>query len=985
MDIIRKKKKKHVVAVVAPQTKGGKSSSYSSFSSVSTQTVKQQDFVTQHAYEGWNEHKLQKELHRIEKELAARISEQEDILESKHTIERRMEDGRLSLIQLFESRQTLRASYVNLLSHVYREAKKQKNEKIKLERELSEKQSRAAVSEELLLGLKIRLIRNKKVLWEKQKGDLRIKIHGLLRIQEDLSREIQILRAHKEHALRSMRIAARNDELAALSGRRRGKVISGVDLRVLSQNLEHFGKKKDLEVELESIVAKQEECKEVRNTIYRSIETLRQKEEHILLEKSNLVQELLKLQGERQKVDKPKKKKVKFSWTSFSWKNIKGNLQPAFVVFSISALVLPSILAAASYGSRGIAAKSFVLGSATQAVDSAKDAGKDLSTNDIAGATQNLHKTATAFADAQKALESLGPIVDLVQNVPLVSQVGTASHLLDAAKNISLASVQLTEVANKYSSVGSVLPENITGGKISQKTETNSFVDALTSTQEQVQEVDKLFMQAHADLQKAKLEDVPQGYQETLKPIFEIFPEIATTFHTFTGFYGQLPTLFGVDQQRKYLLMFLNNNELRGPGGFLGSFGLMDVDQGKIQDIKVYGTYDPDGQFQERLYPPAPIRIINPRWFMRDVFYPDFPTSAQKVMDFYEKSQGPSVDGAISFTPTIFEDLLRVTGPVEVPEQHATVNADNFLDVTQYKVEIDYDKKLNQPKKFLGDMMPHLVQKILSLPQEKWLDVAAVFVDALNEKSMQVYFRNPDLEQKAKDAGIGGEIKAAPRDYLNIVNNNMLGNKTDLLITQQVNHDVNISADGTVVDEVTVTRTHTGTYAWPSGRNRGFISLYVPSGAKLLSYSGFDTLESNDVPLICDECKEDPLVQSFEAGKLYPNSGLTTYEEFGKTVFAGWQYLDPGASKTYKVKYQLPFKVAVHFYNPASTYSLLVQKQSGSVDSKYRLNINIPNKLSYATFVPRGVTDIAVVKAGPSLHFETSLTSDKFFGTVITK
>jgi hypothetical protein len=512
-----------------------------------------------------------------------------------------------------------------------------------------------------------------------------------------------------------------------------------------------------------------------------------------------------------------------------------------------------------------------------------------------------------------------------------------------------------------------------------------NMLDALTSTQDKVAEADVLLMEANAKLQDVSLKDLPTEYQQKLQPVFDVLPSLASTFHTFAGFYGQLPTLFGADQPRKYLVLFLNNNELRGPGGFLGSFGLMDVDQGKIDNIKVVGIYDPDGQFQERIYPPAPLRIINPRWFMRDVWYPDFPTTSEKVMDFYEKSEGPSVDGVISLTPTIFENLLKVTGPIEVPEQHTTVNADNFLEVTQYKVEIDYDKNLNQPKKFLGDMLPHFVEKLSNLPPEKILDLASVFADSMAEKQMQVYFKNDDLEQKIQDAGLGGEVKEAPKDYLSVINNNVLGNKTDLLIKESIEHNVHIADDGTTTDEVSVTRTHTGTNAWPSGRNREFISVFVPKGSKLLSFTGFDTLETKDVTLPCDACTTDPLVEKIEAGKPYPTSGVTTYEEFGKTVFAGWQYLDPGATKTYTLKYELPFKVPVDFFHTASTYSLFLQKQAGSLGSKYRLAIEIPKKDSFAALAPRGLQDIAIVKIGSKATFETSLNTDRFIGAVITK
>ncbi|HCX28112.1 MAG TPA: hypothetical protein DHI91_03160, partial [Candidatus Portnoybacteria bacterium] len=48
-------------------------------------------------------------------------------------------------------------------------------------------------------------------------------------------------------------------------------------------------------------------------------------------------------------------------------------------------------------------------------------------------------------------------------------------------------------------------------------------------------------------------------------------------------------------------------------------------------------------------------------------WFADFPSSAKKIMSFYEKAGGSTADGVISLTPTIIERLLSMTGPIEMP------------------------------------------------------------------------------------------------------------------------------------------------------------------------------------------------------------------------------------------------------------------------------------------------------------------------------
>ena len=67
-------------------------------------------------------------------------------------------------------------------------------------------------------------------------------------------------------------------------------------------------------------------------------------------------------------------------------------------------------------------------------------------------------------------------------------------------------------------------------------------------------------------------------------------------------------------------------------------------------------------------------------WTMHDAnWFPNFPTSAEKVSWFYEKTGGRTVDGVIAITPELLRDLLAITGPIDMPEYDKTINADNFI------------------------------------------------------------------------------------------------------------------------------------------------------------------------------------------------------------------------------------------------------------------------------------------------------------------
>ncbi|MDR3559583.1 MAG: DUF4012 domain-containing protein, partial [Candidatus Pacebacteria bacterium] len=328
-------------------------------------------------------------------------------------------------------------------------------------------------------------------------------------------------------------------------------------------------------------------------------------------------------------------------------------------------------------------------------------------------------------------------------------------------------------------------------------------------------------------------------------------------------------------------------------------------------------------------------------------WWPDFPTSAQKIAWFYEQAGGPTVDGVIAITPTVLQDLLAITGPIPMPSYGVTVDQNNFIPVIQYKVEVDYDKTANHPKQILSDLAPKIINKIIN---DGNLDDVAKMANSilgnLNEKQIQLYSRNPQVENLMDQNSWSGRILSTPKDYVSVINTNINGFKTDGVIDQSISHDAKIQSDGSVMDTLTITRRHNGgntPYDWWNQVNDDYMRVYVPEGAKLLSATGA-TRETDAPPLDYNALgyQRDSLLEAEEnATKIDPNSGTRIYDEDGKTVFANWVYVSPQESVIVKYTYLLPFKVDPSQVS-LGTYSLLAQKQAGSLGSKFKSTLEYP-------------------------------------------
>jgi hypothetical protein len=408
---------------------------------------------------------------------------------------------------------------------------------------------------------------------------------------------------------------------------------------------------------------------------------------------------------------------------------------------------------------------------------------------------------------------------------------------------------------------------------------------------------------------------VPQAERDKVSSLITRLDASKQAIQEFAALSDILSVMSGKNTLRKYLLVFQNQTELRPTGGFMGSFAEVTLDRGDITGIRVPpgGTYDLQGQLRVRVLPPEPLQLVSARWEFQDANWsPDFPTAAEKIRWFWDKSGQSTVDGVVAVNESFVENLLKITGPIDMPEYGKTIDASNFLLETQKAVELEYDKTANTPKKFLGDLAPKLFDRLKSLKKEQWLEVAKLLSDALETKDIQVALRNPDEEQLAERYGWNGRIKDTAGDALALIESNIAGQKTDGVIAEQATHHVQIKDDGTIEDTVTLTRTHNGKKGelFRGVRNVSYLRAYVPEGSMLVSADGFRTPDKKFFQTVNPDDVKDQAIDAIESKETSFGQGVTVSIEGSRTVFGGWMQLDPGMTQTITLKYTLPMTVS---------------------------------------------------------------------------
>lgn len=457
-------------------------------------------------------------------------------------------------------------------------------------------------------------------------------------------------------------------------------------------------------------------------------------------------------------------------------------------------------------------------------------------------------------------------------------------------------------------------------------------------------------------------------------------------------------TLLGSREDRQYLFIFENNRELRPGGGFIGSFALVNMSKGAVKKMKVDTIYNPDGQLREQIAPPTPLKKITDRWFTRDAnWFADFRINARKVASFFEKSGGPTVDGVVAITPSVLQELLRVTGPIEMPEYKVTVTAENVIDETQRLVTFEYDKESNNPKAFISDLLPEVMDRAAKMSQERWADLVNVFGDSLKEKQILIWFRDQDAQERLEKLGWGGVVENVEVDYLMRVEANIGGHKTDELIEQSVKYDVSFDNDGSAIATLVTTRHHNGSKNgrkdwdpnedWYRKTNIIYERTLVPKGSVLLQATGFT--KNSDVPTPFENKADyknfvqDADILELEKNSVVDDSGTIVSEESEKTSFGNWVITQPGETTVTTYRYRLPLKTKFYgFGEEPFSYQLLTQKQPGHNPYKFEATVQIPADLRFVWVEPEnGISFENKQKA----TFTTIQKTDTVWGVVIDK
>lgn len=365
---------------------------------------------------------------------------------------------------------------------------------------------------------------------------------------------------------------------------------------------------------------------------------------------------------------------------------------------------------------------------------------------------------------------------------------------------------------------------------------------------------------------------------------------------------SSLDTLIGWQQPARYAVLGENDHEIRATGGFIGTLGVVTLQQGRITDKQYRSSadFDPPGQRTGRIPPEPMVTYMGAgEWLVRDAnWWPDYPTSAEQLLQFLHTDARVDAEGAIALDTTMLGLLLRVLGPMQISAYPEPLTPENWLVQAEASILAAERQSSHDVAKqaYLRPVMEELLRRAESAHADQVPGLVRAMRAGVDGRHFQAYHRDPAGERVLAQLGAAGRLQPPPSgsDLVAIVDTNMSYSKIQPAITRDaiyllrtdglVDLAVHWRNDLAAYEGARFTRLgatgelfnrETRAFDPAPGAYGNYARIYLPPDARLVEATGFS---------------EAPRLSS----------------ELGLTLVSGWVLLRNGEERTVRVTYRPP-------------------------------------------------------------------------------
>lgn len=482
---------------------------------------------------------------------------------------------------------------------------------------------------------------------------------------------------------------------------------------------------------------------------------------------------------------------------------------------ALGCFVVVHVLSAARAGQRGRAAL-------TRAEAS-------LSARNLPEARHDLLTAQQSFVETRSEIAGLGIIASAARRVPVLgNQVKAADTFASAGLGLSQAAQRLVDAADVI-----INPKD-------QRLPVSDALNALRETQQSLGPAVAVITRASEDVGRLRDRFLVGPLGRTRDDLLTRLPRLQGRATSADHGLSALIAFAGGSGPKRYLFLSQNPDEVRPTGGFIGTYGVLSADAGKLSLDRYDAIENWTGNRPQADVPPeqagAPFKYHSPplRRTLADVNnLPDWPQAAQLAANLWTAGGEGPVDGVISFTPGFMRRILAVTGPVDVVAFGETVTAENMNARLDFYTHQAPPPPGTNRKDFVAAVAETVMGKLLEAPASQWEPLGRAMGDAFDAREALAWSTDPIVAGVLAERHWDGAFPTHAGDFF-FDSEFAYISKNGRGIRRVYDHHVELRPDGgaRITTQITITNTLPPD---PLGNasSLAYLTIYGPEGAVL--------------------------------------------------------------------------------------------------------------------------------------------------------
>ena len=275
-----------------------------------------------------------------------------------------------------------------------------------------------------------------------------------------------------------------------------------------------------------------------------------------------------------------------------------------------------------------------------------------------------------------------------------------------------------------------------------------------------------------------------------------------------------LLSLLGHTQERNYLIVFQNTDEIRPMGWFMWSMWIVTVQNGNVQKFEKKDVYAYEWNLKSALYDklkaPEWLNKITENFGLRDANYFLNTRDSSRAIKFFIEKAWYKIDGVVYINQNTLLDFLDETWEVDFEQLWLKVNSSNFSELFSTLVEAKLFKvwTLWTPKSILFDFIEEFTGKLIT--DGDYFAYSKILIENIQKREIMFYAFNPAENEFLQKLGLTWKI-----DYESTLDiaypsfTSISWNKSDRYIEREYTKNVSINPETCAIEtDFTIDLTH---------------------------------------------------------------------------------------------------------------------------------------------------------------------------------